>query len=557
MLKEYFKSKSKRYLMITIMLSIVLPILAFSYSSFVFSSEDYRASEMYIGSLMYGIKIDGESTSSVIVPDGETEYYIEITSLNTVSSFYKLIYETNENIEVRYNKEENDVPSGSISNTRTVKISIINLTKEDIEVKFGIAAGYITNDLESVTIPEGYTEVKDFYENNDINVIALYVNDELVANLDENKDLYLDSYSCKNDESARWNNELKSLTITPVTEKTSCKLYFKDLVCDRGSATSGTLKYAMLNNNCALPDNKASDYVIGSNGIDFTSVSSDTNGKGLYYTTDLSKTEDTDGDGTGEKVYYFRGAVENNYVEFAGFCWRIIRTNEDGSVKLRYGGVYNVSDNVCTSTGSEVRINDEDYMFNLSYNDPKYVRYVYDGNVDSNAKSIIDAWYETNLSKYSAYINDTIYCNDTSVYNENSSHTQYSPRGRVQFINIPQYNCPNDDDNYTTPSGTGNGLLKYPVALLTIDEVMYAGLSQYGNNTTYYLYTAHSYWTMSPNAYSISNNRAYGLGVHAGRYANLHVRGYAGLLPAISLKSDVKISSGTGLNNNPYRVTTN
>ena len=127
MVKGYFKSKSKRYLMVTLILSLILPILAFSYSNFIFSSEDYRASEMYIGSLLYGIKINGEATSSIVVPDGETEYVLEITSLNTVSSFYKLIYESNENIEVRYNKEENDVPSGNISNTRTIKLSIVNM----------------------------------------------------------------------------------------------------------------------------------------------------------------------------------------------------------------------------------------------------------------------------------------------------------------------------------------------------------------------------------------------------------------------------------------------
>ena len=32
--------------------------------------------------------------------------------------------------------------------------------------------------------------------------------------------------------------------------------------------------------------------------------------------------------------YYFRGAVTNNYVEFANKCWRIVRVGGDGSVKL-------------------------------------------------------------------------------------------------------------------------------------------------------------------------------------------------------------------------------
>ena len=43
----------------------------------------------------------------------------------------------------------------------------------------------------------------------------------------------------------------------------------------------------------------------------------------------LASTEDDYG-----TSYYFRGAVKNNYVEFANKCWRIVRINGDGSIKL-------------------------------------------------------------------------------------------------------------------------------------------------------------------------------------------------------------------------------
>ena len=32
--------------------------------------------------------------------------------------------------------------------------------------------------------------------------------------------------------------------------------------------------------------------------------------------------------------YYFRGAVDKNFVIFSGMCWRIVRITGDGSVKL-------------------------------------------------------------------------------------------------------------------------------------------------------------------------------------------------------------------------------
>lgn len=68
----------------------------------------------------------------------------------------------------------------------------------------------------------------------------------------------------------------------------------------------------ILNDNTAQSDSS----------INFKAVSSDTNGKGLYYTS-----TNTEGN---KKTYYFRGAVTNNYVSFAGQTWRIVRINEDG-----------------------------------------------------------------------------------------------------------------------------------------------------------------------------------------------------------------------------------
>ena len=44
--------------------------------------------------------------------------------------------------------------------------------------------------------------------------------------------------------------------------------------------------------------------------------------------------------------YYFRGTPENNYVKFAGFYWRILRINGDGSIRMIYSGDANVIDSL-------------------------------------------------------------------------------------------------------------------------------------------------------------------------------------------------------------------
>ena len=56
-------------------------------------------------------------------------------------------------------------------------------------------------------------------------------------------------------------------------------------------------------------------------------LESDKSDKGLYATIDDYGTS-----------YYYRGSVNNNYVYFAGYYWRVIRINGDGSIRLLYAG---------------------------------------------------------------------------------------------------------------------------------------------------------------------------------------------------------------------------
>lgn len=39
--------------------------------------------------------------------------------------------------------------------------------------------------------------------------------------------------------------------------------------------------------------------------------------------------------------YYYRGAVEDNYVVFANYVWRVVRINGNGSIRMIYEGTYN------------------------------------------------------------------------------------------------------------------------------------------------------------------------------------------------------------------------
>ena len=115
-------------------------------------------------------------------------------------------------------------------------------------------------------------------------------------------------------------------------------------------------------------------------------------------TPDFSKTATTDEglfmaeDDEGES-YYYRGAVKNNYVSFAGFIWRIIRRNGDGSIRIIYSG------KSTSDTGDAVTIGNS--QFNSKYWDPTYVGYKYNEDFslhESNGTTGYD-WF-TNTTKY-------------------------------------------------------------------------------------------------------------------------------------------------------------
>ena len=299
--------------------------------------------------------------------------------------------------------------------------------------------------------------------------------------------------------------------------------------------------------------------------IDFSQISSSTNGQGLYYTN--TNTENN------QRTYYFRGNVTNNYVYFANFYWRIIRINEDGSVRLIYQGTTPDATGSATTIGSSA--------FNSNNNDNAYVGYMYGtpgsssysathaNTNDSTIKGVIDTWYEENLlDNYAIYLADSGFCGDRSIASSSglwdsddtalgygTNYSSYGAYNRLYNNKTPQFACPQENDLYTTSSSTkGNKALDYPIGLITADEVAYAGGVYNVSNTSYYLYTGANYWTMSPRNfdgyyagewYVSSDGRLYNNYVNfLGRVAR----------PAINLISGIEITGGDGTIGNEYII---
>ena len=324
-------------------------------------------------------------------------------------------------------------------------------------------------------------------------------------------------------------------------------------VVSGGTGTSSNPYVIKTNTDTSLVQQVLSNNKIQSDeSIDFSQISSSTNGQGLYVTE--KNTEGT------KPTHYFRGSVTNNYVSFANKTWRIVRINEDGSIRIVLNG----------STGSSV-------AFNSASSDNAHVGYMYGtvgatssssahtNTTNSIVKTHLDNWYVNNLNNYTGFIADGGFCNDRSIYSGlgyGTNQTYYGAYNRVYNGTGPQFKCPNSSDLFTkvyTTHYTGNTKLTYAIGMLTSDEVVYAGGTRSNSNPNYYLNNQTEFWTMSPNSYMTamdsyiaymyyvnSTGELSGNGVTATRY----------IRPVISLRNGVKITSGNGTSSSPYVIKT-
>ena len=335
-------------------------------------------------------------------------------------------------------------------------------------------------------------------------------------------------------------------TISNITSNKTCSITFK--------FSTPTLYAKLLADKTTRPDRGR-----------FSSVLTTDNTKTLYTGTE-----------NGTTVYYFAGNATDNWVKFGknannqDLYWRIIRTNADGGVRLLYHG---------TSTTATDAVINTSTAFNTTYNNPMYVGYMYgtSGSLvnnrtnanNSTIKTTIDNWYKDNLNtNYGKYISTTaVYCNDRSVTNgtySTSSSFNYAAYTRLGSNKTPSYDCSVTEDKFTVDTSTGNGKLTYPIALMTADEVSFAG-GLYGNNAqTWYYYNSVKgsstgstwWWLLSPSRWFGGGARVFIVdgSSNPGNLYNYSVNGTYGVRPSVSLKSCVKTSGGDGSASTPYTI---
>ena len=384
--------------------------------------------------------------------------------------------------------------------------------------------GTINNDLANLNAIAVYIEDGDDYSKNDTNPESGYI-------FNEEK-----SYCTVNGEedtsiTVSYDIDAKSLSVTPMTTQgTKCYLYFDE---------QKTFK------DIILADNGGTTAIEGKETPDFSEKA--TTDEGMYATTDNLGTS-----------YYFRGAVTNNYVQFAGYYWRIIRVNGDGSIRMIYDGT---SAHANGESSSDRQIGTSSY--NENYNGSYYVGYTYEensqrptsqnGGTASTIKGVLDNWYQVNIAgkEYDDKVTTISgFCNDRTLQSGSIwsiDNTHYYAGYKRGEDNSPSLQCKEKNDLYT-----------FKVGLITSDEVSFAGATHiYGDyNLVFYLYTGQDYWTMTP-AYFYKGGGPYVAFVTSGGDISMNYeayRAYIGVRPVINLSADVTISSGNGTSSNPYVV---
>ena len=266
---------------------------------------------------------------------------------------------------------------------------------------------------------------------------------------------------------------------------------------------------------------------------------------------------------TGEKATW-NGATTND------MYWRIIRTNADGSIKLLYAGTSPDSDKAYVGLSE----------FNTTSNDPMYVGYKYgtSGSLennrtndnDSTIKTYIDNWYKNNLTDYTKYLSkDAVYCNDRNLASGQTYSTtsafDYAPYERIDANQQPTYNCTNMSDAFSVNNTSAK--LDYPIGLMSIDELSYAGGQAfttldapyawyYTNANGESSYGSVAFWALSPYYWNGSNSFVWRVD-GSGRPGRLSIDGVGitrAVRPSVSLSSCNLISRGDGSANNPYTV---
>ena len=563
------KEKNKRKEIIIIVVLILLMtviIVGTSYAAFRYGGIGEVENSITTGAITMkytetsnGITLSGalpttDKTGTVRLTPGE---YFDFNISSTITG------NTNINYEISAKKEDGNTIDG-----KYIKLYLTKINSDGTE--------------EALMVPEVYSEETSAnnYTGRPSNEMSLYTSS---MNSSENNNYRLRMYV---DESYNPQGDGGGLTFT-----VKINVYGK-----AGDKYVPETTEKILADN-ELQEEKTDMFNYASNG-NYFDMSSGAQNNPEYVTNGLYSAEDEDG-----VSYYYRGNVENNYVQFGEYVsdyyvynirsiyyqslescqafayeperctrvrlasagdkmyWKIVRVNGDGSLRLIYNGTSATPNN--SDLAHSYVIGRTPY--NLERNNPKYAGYTYDNGVNSFIKKEVDTWYKNALgnTEYDSKVVGGRFCSDTSGYKPASEYgftdmnfnvfASYDRLGLagpgIAFSrpNTPTLKCPSTTESY-------GGSYRLKAGLITADELVLAGESVgvVGNSYLNPVSSNMWYWSMSPATFRDGLADVWDEGERLSDKNVNDING--GLRPVINLLTDNGFTLGDGTASNPYVI---
>ena len=404
-------------------------------------------------------------------------------------------------------------------------------------------------------------------------------------------------------------NVTSNLSFTANGEIPKVPLYDTIAAMSKGTQTAADLQAAITTSNSGVYEYNASVFGTASDAANTSKI--------YYYRGILDETVGSygsDGDGKAWPNYVILQAGSSKAT--TDTCWRIVRTTGSGGVKMIYNGKWTGS--TCANKQTAAQLTTKAFNGTSStYQQIVRIGYTYNStyatntaqsgtiaqifgtnstptvnNTRSDIKTYIeDTWYASNMTAWTSKLEASAgYCNDRTMntstswtsplaesstvaatygtsglqgyyygaYIRNTTTAQKPSLTCAKYSNVDRSTV--DLYRYVSGSTGVSNQLKYPVALLTADEVSFAGSgrstatqgSSYHANS--YLRSGSGFWLLSP-SYRYSYGNAYGFGLGSGGYLNNNYVNYTdGVRPAISLVSGTTPTGGTGTATDPWVI---
>ncbi len=269
----------------------------------------------------------------------------------------------------------------------------------------------------------------------------------------------------------------------------------------------------------------------------------------------LSTAEDNSG-----TSYYYRGAVTDNYITFNNMCWRIVRIEGDGSIKIVLEDSKSTCDASTSKNNAFIDIGKYGLINNGNISVPDY------SNAQNNSdyvRSKLNNWFYANFDSglRDKIKEDTIYIGDVQTkYNYNGEILLDQSTSSNYLFDVGWRLYQNNPFRYATlvNKNTDSYVEDY-IGILTADEVVLAGTTtgEFGSDARPVNYldieSSNSWLTTSPShsnygyfwLYYVDHGGA--INWNGDPYHEYNIR------PTITLKSNIE-TIGVGTKTDPYVV---